>query len=308
MRLRAVNTMVPVRSGDLRRFLSTYRWEVWFFLGVPVIIGAVRQLVRWLVHFDSNTWYHGSDLAIGALGLALLAAAFPLVRRRGRQLLILLWALELVTRGASIALKGFDLTRGEQPAGIQLFTIHTVGDLHYFSTVSAWVGVIALVWFARQASRISTAHAFLLVGLSFATPSFSLQSFVFQSLSGYVGLFAAIYLISTIAVNILALWTMVHFESRGVAFRRVAIAGLFGMALWSSFFGIYAYFPVLAVVQGYRLLEQLFEDWSAIGMEMLGLALLFGLYNLLPLPLIYLVRVRRRPVENVGYEQTVRQP
>ena len=294
MRLREGDMLAPLRSGNLRRFLSTYRWEVWLFLGVPVIVGAARQLVRWLVHFDSSTWYHGSDLAIGALGLALLAAAFPLVLRRGRQLLVLLWGFELVTRGTSIALKGFDLTRGEPPAGVQLFTIHTVGDLHYFSTVSAWVGVLALVWFARQASRISTAHAFLFVGLSFATSSFSLQSFVFESSSGYVDLFAAIYLISAIAVNILALWAMVHLESKRMAFPVTATVGLFGMAIGKSLFGVYALFPVLAASYGYRLLEQLFEDWGVISMAMLGHALQFGLYNLLPLPLIYLVRVRRR--------------
>ena len=90
----------------------------------------------------------------------------------------------------------------------------------------ALAGGIALVWFARQASRFSLGHAFLLIGLSTAVQgSGTIHDYLaapwIESSPGY-------WLVSLLSIlqGLLAVWVLAHLDPAR-AFPRNAIIGLF---------------------------------------------------------------------------------
>ena len=279
-------------ATQARHFLVTYRWELVLFFGIPAIAGGTRHTVWWLWECDAAACWYWPNLIPGIVGLALVAGSYPFVRRQGRYFLTLLWTLELVSRSVFSAAYTVDVIRGAaSPIGIHLFTVPLVSDTSVFVTVSNLIGCITILWFARQASRISTSHAFPFAGLALADSSFSVpQTFQVLPTTAFGGLVAAIYLTSQLGSNLLALVAMVRFETGGIVFRRIIIAALLGAVFWRSFW----VFPALFASLGVDSFGQLFgESFGEFGMNLLARAMSFGLHYLLPFALIYLVRVRQ---------------
>ena len=282
----------------MRRFIVTYRWELWLFFGMPAVLGAPFYDSRWLWQLFSLSGCESKSCLFGYLavplivGFALLAGSYPFVRRQGREFLALLWTLEIAMSGISLAALGIDLVRGaEWPRGIPLFTLPFFDMSGITFTVSSLARVLVLLWFARRASRMSAGHAFLLVGVSLARPAFTAGLPPFSTLAHYdtgvpfIASFVAAYLALQVSTNLLAFWAMTRFDPGGTVFRRNVIAGLFGMALLSRMWGVATLLSPFALSLEY-LLPMLTGN---LGRTAAGFAL-----NYLPLlALIYLVRVRQ---------------
>ena len=274
-----------------KRFVATYHWELWLFFGIPVVSGGVQHAVWELCNagFCSN-WMVPIP---GAVGLALLAGSYPFVRRRGWIFLTLLWTLELVTQGVGIAARAVDVVRGaEQIRGIELFSIYFGPDYWMPITVSRLVGTVALLWFSRQASRISMGHALLIVALSSADASFSMSATFSVQPTSFTIMVAGIYLISQVGLNGLSLWAMVRLEA-ALAVRPAVIAVLLAAIWWSGFW----IFPaLLAPLRAFGNFGDVFS-WGFFSSGFLAHTVSFGLWVLLPLAIVYLVRVRQSAAE-----------
>ena len=150
---------------------SRYRWELMLLIGIPVI----EQTIWWLLpHILGNfnitfdVWSLPPFLRpFLNTSLLLLGFFYFHVRRLGRITLSLLWAFAFVYEAVETA----------------TYLLLNVNYLEQWSAIeisgSGWTWhisleflppTIVLVWFARQASRISFSHALVLIGL--ATPGY----------------------------------------------------------------------------------------------------------------------------------------
>ena len=159
----------------MSRYLSAYRWELWLIVGIPAIafvVGNVAHVGVTALFVVSDSY---SDLAlaanravlpasIGGVKLLLLAVSYPRVRGLGRDFLSLLWGyLMVVSLIWLIASGGFFLAwadYAEVNPGVVL------GRSIAVATIASVPHYLALLWFARRASRISLTHAFFLVAFT----------------------------------------------------------------------------------------------------------------------------------------------
>ena len=95
--------------------------------------------------------------------------------------------------------------------------------------------LLALLWFARQASRLSLSHAFFLVAFTALRPwdpvrtNWSLEILPYTYESILIGV------LITLSVILLKVWLVGNFELRGPAFRRNALIGLVAATLLSGY-------------------------------------------------------------------------
>ena len=152
--------------------------------------------------------------------------------------------------------------------------------------------LLALVWFARQASRLSLTHAFFLVAFTALRPwdpvhsNWSLENLPYIYVSILIGV------LITLSVMLLKVWLVGNFELRGPAFRRNALIGLVAATLLSGYVrvlisqligpgeGRYLYVPSLA-----SFFESAYE--LTVVLARTGLD-----QTLIAFALVYLVRVR----------------
>ena len=118
-----------------------------------------------------------------------------------------------------------------------------------FFIVSPLTMLLAL-WFARQASRVSLAHAFFIVGLAFAFPVSRLLMEVSpnEASDSPLGLAALTVARTSVAAFSLAatlaiVWLLGNFDRRGAAFNARAAAALFGI---KAAIGAAAAIPLIA--------------------------------------------------------------
>ena len=101
---------------------------------------------------------------------ALLAIGLRYVRRRQRGFLGMAWMMLLAAALLELAVEAY------QVAAIQFFPSLNLSALRFgYATlpgffITAPLTMLLALWFARQASKISLAHAFFIVGLAFAFP------------------------------------------------------------------------------------------------------------------------------------------
>ena len=114
------------------------------------------------------------------VSLILLALFYFQVRRMGRTILPLLWAFVFVSEAVNIVASPF--TYLSDPG--QIFELSESWWVRWEVSVGLWsinvallqsilLTTLVLVWFARQASKISFGHALVLIGL--ATPGYAYQ-------------------------------------------------------------------------------------------------------------------------------------
>ena len=239
--------------------MRKYGWPIVLFMVVPFIAYIVR--IAYYYALDSGFFSYDSfflPAVLQSLTTAMLLGVLYLwVRSNERATLRLVWScrltLTIVTAlmFLSVMLPGY-------------------GSLTSMAVVSVAVGLVLKLWFARQASRLSLAHAFFLVVVVGGPTLYD----NYDSLPFYFGWLWGL------ATSVLAVWLLANFDLRGHAFRRrsvvVVIAltgvGFLPLALaashWSTTYGFYG--------------------------RSLLLSPLFPLvYFLLTLLLVYLVRVRQ---------------
>lgn len=256
--------------------LIRYRWELGLFAGIPLAYWIVQSLALSLfsAFSDALSSYHTTHLVssgIASLGIAvLLGASYPYVRRLGRDLLPLVWGYSIAAAAIAAAVNiGSGILAPEDYA--------TFEAVRWNLVVAALRGLVelpVLLWFARQASRFSLSHAFFLALITGITwPSLSS--------SGGAGLLFsfAINAVISLAVMLLLVWLLGNFESRGSVFRRRAVVAL--LVLKSvSYLNAHGFA---------LLLEGGLATLVAIPIVVSGIALSV----VIPLALVYLVRVRR---------------
>ena len=216
-------------SGFTQAVLK-YRWELWLFVGVPLVVN-----VTWVIESSRSELFtlplsERQDLPYisprAILLLLLLGLSYLRVRRLGRPTLALVWAY-----GVAAVLANALAT-----VAIQVFGSPLPGSRTALSLVAMAVALAILVWFGRQASRISLGHALLLVGLSTTLPrGISPLTGVFPVLTAVDESYHifpwSIALAFSVALSLLAVWALGRFDSAsGVARTRMVLA-LFGVAV-----------------------------------------------------------------------------
>ncbi len=253
----------------MRRLLVTYRWELWLFIAVPTIALIAAYAYQWTPIMEEGSPVFLQHIIRHAVAALLLGAAYPGVRGLGRPLLSLVWRYSLTVAVVSAAgYLAVELPHGGVGAsrfGL-LFTALRVAEL------------AILLWFARQASGTSLAHAFLLVALTFAARfpglwilDFSLYGIAVLGANGIA-----------LASSLLAVWALAHFDSLDRTMRTRSIVALFALS------GLY-----VVATTGIAILTIAERDYMDAAIT--GLVLWILLFPALTLGLTYLVRVRPQP-------------
>ena len=204
----------------MRRQIAKYRWELWLVVGIPVLKGACT-----IILYPVSDVLLDSDLVVSVglnlIGLALYAGSYPRVRRLGRRFLTVLWGYFIAASAISVIVAGILLP-------IRAATESLSAEFGSMLVVHAYAlpfFVLALLWFARQASRLSFVHAlFLVVFVSFPTLGFS---------SGPSGVDVGFYFFAllgggaiALALMLVKVWLLGNFDLRSPEFRRGAVAAL----------------------------------------------------------------------------------
>ena len=217
----------------------TYRWELWLVIGIPVIATFSRNFVfhplDLLLGLEEETvTLHNLKWAQGlALSLLLLAVSYLRVRRLGREFLALLWGIATILPAIALVAQGFIYVLGltDPETGF-------IGGLgRYYLAYGLFEApiLLALVWFARRASRLSLTHAFFLVAFSILRPwdpvhwNWSLENLPYVYVTILIGV------LITHSVMLLKVWLVGNFELRGPAFRRNTLIGLVAAILLSGY-------------------------------------------------------------------------
>ena len=220
-------------------------------------------MIAYGVAFDLGLFSYDSfllpSLLQGLTAAILLGVLYLRVRSDERATLRLVWSCALMIAIVSVLVFLIPIL-----AGLSLVSSLAV------LTLGALVGLVPLLWFARQASRLSLAHAFFLVavvgGLTLHHDRDYLP-FYFVWLWG-------------LATSVLSVWLLANFDLRGHAFRRrsaVVVVALAGVG----------FLPLgLAVSRG--------GEVPAFLLPVLAFPFLVVVFSfLLLLLLVYLVRVRQ---------------
>lgn len=287
----------------MRRFIATYRWELWLLLGIPVAnrivlvtaAGAFGYVLDDYTGFAETVSRSGPAAAAGVVSVVLLGVSYLRVRRLGRPFLSLFWGYSLASAAIGVLLEFI---------GAGVFSARNVlGSL----TAAPWpIGLWGLtmlvlslpvtLWFARQASRFSLAHAFFLVlvgVLAFEGGNVEQELFGVwwaYELSGSAFVVSMVSGLESCSIGlvggVLGAWLLGNFERRGPVFRRRAV---YGVLAFYGYGWLHSGFVVLAIF-GWSALDHL--EWRILPY---GLFISLGAHAMataLNLALVYLVRVR----------------
>ncbi len=275
------------------RFLVTYRWELWLLLWAPLLgdlsPSAVFPLANLL--YDRG-WLSASLTLSGFEGVAnlveagLLLVFYARVRRMERAFLSLVWgyAILLAVVGGALSLAAAAFRPEFDLSGVLAYGLWSGGS----SLVYGAAVLLLLFRFARPASRLSLTHAYFLF---LVVKTYSLTTPLARTLNLQLpdlvpdGVLLAIGLVSVFGVGSLFAWLLGNFGSRGAAFRKRAVTGLLALLIVSELWELVEWVTLVS-------------DWSdelftAAGLTSIGWFLVrFLVFTILPLLLIYLVRVR----------------
>ena len=265
-----------------------YRWELWLFLGIPVIADTVQfGTVRGLPSSDWTGVHYATWLLSNyGMWLVLLGIPYRWVHRSGRDILRLAWQYSLAVVPLSVV---FTLTQF-WVYGIRFERLGLEeGDIDPSWICLLWwawrlATLAVLVWFARRASRDGFDKALVLIGVM-----------VFPGVDFLVGYGRGIQYeatVTTISVllSFVAIWAL-HRVDAGRPVGKKVIWALFGTA-------VVAYIAPLAVQD----IEDSFSYVPSVIDPLYG-----WLYGIIPLAVAYgitvlaayLIRVRCRNGESL---------
>ena len=278
----------------MRSFFDTYRWELWLIVGIPVITGIWWGVVGPLLVVllgDGSAPFELNMFVGSVVGLLLLAVSYLRVRNLGRDFLALLWGYVVARSVIGATSQGVLFLVGAAFPGAD--HLANFGRTFSIYGLASLLGILALLWFARRASRLSLMHAaFLLV---YASLSF-VGSVTGSRVSGgsyfpYYGNLLAGGAIG-LAVALAKAWLLGNFDRRGARFHRDAVIGLLATVILSGYARVliadligYAEGPYLAILPW---LDVVFGLAAFAVTTVFELAMLLALWGL-----VYLVRVRQ---------------
>ena len=288
----------------LLSYFVTYRWELWLLIGIPAVTGVVSalsfSLSSLLLHDrvgslslidSSQVVINAGNLVAGIVGLVLLSVSYLRVRRLEREFLASLWGysiavavIGIVTTTAVIVVavafsdpEPSQLDIGLRATGIRLF--------------SSLLQFLALLWFARQLSRVSLTHAFFLVAFTSLYLFIPIQGsivdgtsalgadFLLSLIGGFVGLI----------VTLIKVWLLGNFDRRGDRFRKEAIIILVAVVVLSDYGR-----EMIGYLLGYLEVPYVAILGFTLGLMMIVIGIVLNLVVLLVLfGSVYLVRVRK---------------
>ena len=166
----------------MRRLLNKYRWELWLFIGIPTVaasVGPIGLAYTWEVIASDDVWSFSAWHAVStsAVAAVLLGVSYAKVRRLEGFMLKLFWRYSLAA--SVVSALGF---LAINLLSRKLWDLSDLGFVYFYLrwvlsslALAVVVGLVRL-WFAREASRISLAHAFLVIALSGSTAGYSILS------------------------------------------------------------------------------------------------------------------------------------
>lgn len=224
-------------------------------MGVPFAGVVVDR--AYLYALDAEVVTHDSSLlSIGMRSVTtavLLGILYPRMRKANQPTLHLAWICTLAIAGIAALVYSGAMVAGYGETAVGAGWVITAAGLP---------GLFLLLWFARQASRLSLTHAYFLV--------FVVGGVLPDSTDSLPLLFAWLW---GLLAGGLAVWLLANFDLKGPEFRR-----------WSV--GIIAGLKVLVLLPSLVLVA---DDTTLL----LPFLLVSVLAFLLPIALVYLVRVRR---------------
>ncbi len=278
----------------LRRFIVAYRWELWLVVGIP----AMAYLVALVALYSTSIWgftipaISVYSLVEGVTRILLLTVSYPRVRKLGRDFLAVLWGYVVVATVigtiSSAASYTFRVFYPEEELAVVLGrTLSIVG-------LALLLKVLALLWFARRASRYSLTHAaFLIVFASLAVVKPPLGSHApgflnIQLLLVYTFIGISIALGAALA----KVWLLGAFDSRGIVFRRNAVMGLAAVLILSPY-AREAIGYLIGLVEGPHLTILPMVDRAVVGFAAFAVTVVIQVAVLLALfAIVYVVRER----------------
>ena len=267
---------------NVRRLLDKYRWELWLFVGIPGVASIVVYIYDWsFLGRDDELRLFGWDTVTAAAGAAILkTASFRWVRRLGRPMLTVFWRFSLAASvvGAVVV----SIVNLLSPIPLARPT-----DASLFVVIFVLAGVISIMrlGFAREASRISLAHAFLLVALTVGAGSsiFSVLS-LFEIDWEFLGPYGSGAVVGSVVVEVaivfLSIWALAHFDDMSREGRRLAILAVLAVSVLAA----------IADIGVARDLEA--GEYAGAWRTMAILSLPTVVFTLIILGLTYLLRVR----------------
>ena len=296
----------------MRRLLNKYRWELWLFIGIPTVaafVGPIGLAYAWEVIASDDGWsfsaWHAFSTSVVAA--VLLGASYAKVRRLEGFMLKLFWRYSLAASVVSalgfltISLLSSQPWDPSDPGFVYFYLRGVLSSL----ALAALVGLVRL-WFAREGSRSSLAHAFLVIALSGSTAGSSiflvpvlLASWTltptFRDTSD-VALQLGTAVLGT-AITVLSIWALANFDGMGRRLRRRSLAALLALGVLHA---VTSPSGVAGDVVDY---VEVGNYMSAALVAALGLGA-GTVFTLIVLGLTYLVRVRRPAEQPTGVSAT----
>ena len=276
----------------MRSFFDTYRWELWLIVGIPVITGICLALVGPFVGLlgYGNAVIHLIYFVGRVVGLLLLAVSYLRVRNLGRDFLAVLWGYLVAASVIGATTQGVLFLVGAAFPGAD--HLANFGRTFSIYGLALLLEILALLWFARRASRLSLMHAVFLLVYSSLTVVSPVTGSTISGINTY--LLLASFLARgaiTLTVMLAKVWLLGNFDRRGPRFGRNAVIGLLATFILSGYVRVviadligYAEGPYLAVLP---LLDVVFGLAAFAATTVFQLAMLLALFAL-----VYLVRVR----------------
>ena len=209
----------PSRMRRVREVARQHPWEFFLLFTIPVVFGAVRMT---LALVEAPAW---AGFGVSIVYLLVLIAAFPFVRRSGKQLLTLLWLiliLDNVYRRVLVVIQnppGFERTDNLTIVEIAVEIEH--GLFTSFVLTASMVGYVVLaVVFMLAATRLGgLRYAFLLLGLLGLEQNFSFNSNLLTlSRHDFVPLWyfapMSLHLLAQVGINVLMFRALTRLDTR----------------------------------------------------------------------------------------------
>ena len=271
----------------MRRFIATYRWELWLLLWAPLLssIAPVAAQLLFSVFAGESEYpfffyYSMPSVVAGLAEAGLLLAFYARVRRLERRFLTLVWGYSLVAAAVAVP-------------------VYLIGTALFFpvddrvgSRLGLWLVAVnlahiilvlpVLLWFARRASRFSLAHAFFLFLIVKSYTLTGILDLVIVLVP--VGIGMAMNTAAYFGLGFLFAWLLGNFDSRETPFQKRTVGWLLAA------YGVF----VLTRLAEFAVSILGAETLTALALGLAGLVFMGTLASsILPFGLIYLVRVRQ---------------
>ena len=266
-------------------------------IGIPAIALILQTAVFLPLNFllvldEANTTLQALQSSV--VSLLLLAVSYARVRRLEREYLALLWGYVTVVAAISSVAWVATYIGGVESSGEGPLSV--LGRSLLIFGLAGVPSILALLWFARQASRLSLTHALFMVVFTTSMLAGPVQGLQF---SDGIATYLAHLLLGgaiTLSIMLLKVWLLGNCDLRGPKFRRNAIIGLVAATVLSQFVRVLVVELIGAGGETnpdvLPLLGEVFGIAAFVATTALGLGMLLVLFAL-----VYLVRVRVASVD-----------